>query len=169
MTFTWHGPVVPPSVRRASRKFTQTQCLAGLGHFEDEHFAVARSRRELDLSQAKNQHASRCLALHEQDRASGIGAQMAGRAEGFQTSGDSPQNQLSLLNLQVTQFSIISSPYGVFIVATTLLTSVIPLPSAGTACPHRRSHLPEFEPANSPLAPVRRPRSAQSVLATSGN
>ena len=38
------------------------------------------------------------------------------------TSGESPQNHLSFLNLQVTQFSMISSPYGV-LYHTTLLSS----------------------------------------------
>src|SRR6476661_7729170 len=48
----------------------------------------------------------------------------------FSTSEDRPQNHLSLRNLQETQFSIISRPYGVFMVATTLLTSG----SAGSLC-----------------------------------
>src|SRR5882724_10992287 len=60
MKFTWHGPL------------------------ENEHLAVARGRRELDPARAQYQPAARHLALHEQDRAAGIGAQVAGSAKGSQ-------------------------------------------------------------------------------------
>jgi hypothetical protein len=71
-------------IRLATDDRAQSQHFPRFGHFQNQNFAVAGSGRHFHFAGAEHKCAARHLSFDEQQGAAGIGAEMAGPAEGPQ-------------------------------------------------------------------------------------
>src|ERR1700688_349125 len=73
--------------RFAGNHGAQSEYLASLGDFQDQHLAVARGGGELRLSRTQNEGPTRYLTFYKENRIPRICAQMADCTEQFQNLG----------------------------------------------------------------------------------